>query len=172
MKPKIRQLTPDDKEAFARMNKETYYKQMDPSFFIPFSAMEIERNFSPEAQDILLGIFENGQLVAVSGLLFDLSDFKELDALKGKDLDLQRTAEIGGCMTSPGHRNNGYMRMINECILRTAKERKLRHLIATAHPHNLPSNTSLRKLGMQLLTVIERHSYPRNLYLLDLEEVR
>lgn len=168
MKPTIRQLTPKDKDAFSKMNKDTYYQQMDPSFFIPFTEMEIERDFAPEAQNILLGIFEKGQMVAVSGLLFDLSDFSDIAELS--TVDFERTAEIGGCMTSPGHRNNGYMRMINECILKTARSQQLRYLIATAHPDNLPSNASLRKLGMQLVAVIQRHNYPRNLYLLDLEE--
>lgn len=52
MKPTVRQLTPHDKEAFMQMNKDTFYKQMDPSFFIPFTEIEIEKDFSPEAKDI------------------------------------------------------------------------------------------------------------------------
>lgn len=168
MKPTVRQLTPHDKEAFMQMNKDTFYKQMDPSFFIPFTEIEIEKDFSPEAKDILLGIFEKDQLVAVSGLLYDLSDFYDLPELQG--YDFQQMAEIGGCMTSPRHRNNGYMRMINENILKTAQQQQLRYLVATAHPDNIPSNSSLQRLGMKWFGHFQRHNYPRNLYFLDLEE--
>ena len=162
----IRRLTCSDKDAFTYMNKTTTDSLSDKSFLIPFSTEEIENTFANDTKDIVYGIFDEEKLVAMSGIYFDLRDFEDVkDEL---NIDIDKTAEIGGSMTLTEFRGNGYMLILNTQLKVIAEELNIKFILATAHPQNIASNRSLSKLGMQLIKEFDRHGYRRNLYILTL----
>ena len=57
------------------------------------------------------------------------------------------------------------MREINSVIMSEAKNQGFVYLVATAHPDNIASNTSLSKLGLSYKkTVVRTGGYLRNVY--------
>ena len=123
---------------------------------------EIENVFENDAVDYW-GVFENNKLLAISSLAFDEQDFLEI--LKLLKIENKKVAEIAECMTIPFARGNNYMFKINNELVKLAKDRGVEYLIATAHPDNIASNTSLKKLGMSLGGQFYRYGcYLRNYY--------
>ena len=164
----ITKLTFLHKADFVRMNRQTAAGLADPAFLIPFSDSEIETVFKPDAPDLIYGVFEAGELIAMSGLYFNLDDFKDEPELQA--LDFSKTAEIGGSMTSPAHRNKGFMYKLNSALIRAARRQGITTILATAHPENNFSNRSLQRMGMRIVKEFDRHGYRRNLYRMDLEQ--
>ena len=114
------------------------------------------------SEDIVYAAYENDDICAVSCLVFDISEF--VNEIQNLNIDFSKTAEIGGCMTVPGHRGKGYMYKLNEELIKTATEIGVKHILATAHPENIASNKSLVRLGMRFIKEFDRHGYRRNLY--------
>lgn len=71
-------------------------------------------------------------------------------------------------MTLPTSRSKGYMLNLNKELLEVAKTKKIKYILATAHPENISSNKSLQNLGMNFIKEFTRHNFPRNLYILEL----
>ena len=116
---------------------------------------------------LIYGATENEKLLAISGLFFDESDF--IDILKLLNIENKKVAEIAECMTFPEFRGNNYMLKINLKLVEKAKELGFEYLIATAHPDNIASNTSLKKLKMTCSGQIYRYGkYLRNYYVLKI----
>lgn len=121
---------------------------------------ELENIFENERIDYW-GVFDNGKLVAISSLSFDKTDFFEIVKLLG--LEQNKVAEIAECMTLQEARGNNYMFKINNVLVKRAKEMGFEYLIATAHPDNIASNSSLKKLGMKVAGQFYRYGkYYRN----------
>ena len=105
----------------------------------------------------------------MSGLYFNLDDFKDEPELQG--LDFSTAAEIGGSMTSPAHRNKGFMYKLNSALIRDARRQGITTILATAHPDNTFSNRSLQRVGMRLIKEFDLHGSRRNLSRMDLEQL-
>ncbi|MFV0362400.1 MAG: GNAT family N-acetyltransferase [Suipraeoptans sp.] len=137
----------------------------DSTYYIPFTEKEI-KDALIKSEGVVIGIEENGKLVAVSGLTTDMNDFK--NAPLDLEIDLDNTLEIGGSMTIPAYRGRGYMRTLNEKLIEMAREKGVKHVIATAHPGNAPSDKSLKSIDMKFKKVFNRQGYLRNIYVIDL----
>jgi predicted acetyltransferase len=71
-------------------------------------------------------------------------------------------------MTLATSRSKGYMLNLNKKLLEVAKTKKIKYILATAHPENISSNKSLQNLKMKFIKEFTRHNFPRNLYILEL----
>lgn len=121
---------------------------------------EIENVFENNKVDFW-GVFEDGELLAISSLSYDEDDFAEIVNLL--EIEGHKVAEIAECMTLPKARGNNFMLKINSVLAQKAKEKGIEYLIATAHPDNVASNSSLQKLGMKKAGQFYRYrKYPRN----------
>ena len=97
----ITKLTFLHKADLVRMNRQTAAGLADPAFLIPFSDSEIEPVFKPDAPDLIYGVFEADELIAMSGLYFNLDDFKDEPELQ--EHDFSKAAWIGGSKIGGAH---------------------------------------------------------------------
>ena len=164
----IKKLDKRHHEAFKTINIETRKTLVDPSWFMPFSEENIENLFNEGSTLIVYGCFIDGTLAGVSLFDFNEEEFAELSKLLG--IENKKGAELGGSMVLPAYRGQHIMYDVNEALIKVAKEMGIEYLVATAHPDNIASNSSLKKLGMEYKTTITRASgYLRNVYLLELK---
>lgn len=124
-----------------------------------------KENFFNEEWTIFLGAFDKEELIGASALFLNKYEYEETI----NKLNLSKSfsfAEIGRCMVQPKHRGQNIMLSLNSELIKIAKLLNINYLVATAHPQNLPSKTSLEKLGMQKVdTIIKYNSFPRDIYL-------
>ena len=136
------------------------------NWLISLTEDEIKNIFNNE-KAMIYGIVNENNLVAISGLFFEESDFMEITKIL--KIDNYKVAEISESMTLPQYRGNNYMLTINTLILKEAKDLGFDYLIATAAPQNIASNKSLTKLGMNCICQINRYGkYLRNCYMIKL----
>lgn len=158
----LKKLQKSDKEQFRTLNETIRNNLANSAFFIPLGDFVFENFYKPD-MFITYGFFDGEKLAACSLLSLDeddLSELKELLKLDGK------TAELGASMTLPDYRGNNLMLKINQKLLSEAAPAGLKYIVATAHPDNVASNSSLKKLGMEKVAEINRHgTYKRNVYL-------
>jgi RimJ/RimL family protein N-acetyltransferase len=132
---------------------------------MPFSEENLQNTFAEGSSLVIYGAFIDGTLGAVS--LFDTNqeEFKELAKVCGVSTD--KGAELGGSMVLPDFRGQNLMLDINLKLIEVAKRMGLKYFVATVHPDNIASNSSVKKLGMQYVTTITRTGgYLRNVYIL------
>ncbi|MDO4497523.1 MAG: hypothetical protein Q4B58_06830 [Bacteroidales bacterium] len=55
-------------------------------------------------------------------------------------------------------------------VIYEAKRQGIRYMLATAHPDNIASNTSLQQLGYKIIKEFTRAGKRRNLLVMDLKE--
>ena len=162
----IKLLTIEYQNQLRVLVKTTIQNLINPEWLIALTDNEIDNIF--ENKNVLLyGAFENEKLLAISGLFFDESDY--IDIVKLLGIENKKVAEIAECMTFPEYRGNNYMLKINRVIIEKAKKLGVEYLIATAHPDNIASNTSLTKLGMKYSGQMQRYGkYLRNYYVMKI----
>ena len=162
----IKLLTSEYQNQLRVLVKTTIQNLINPEWLIALTDNEIDNIF--ENKNVLLyGAFENEKLLAISGLFFDESDY--IDIVKLLGIENKKVSEIAECMTFPEYRGNNYMLKINRVIIEKAKELGVEYLIATAHPDNIASNTSLTKLGMKCSGQMQRYGkYLRNYYVMKI----
>ena len=160
----IKKLTKQNTDAVKNLTKVIVKNLSNPNMFMPFTDDAIDSMFNADSSLNAYGAFCKGTLAAMS--LYDTNylEFEELLEPIGLD-KTKRIAELGVCMTLPEYRGNNLMYLINTKILKIAKQNGFEYIVATAHPDNTPSNTSLKKLGMQCGATITRAGhYLRNVY--------
>ncbi len=163
----IRRLDKAGLAAYKKLNTAVLETLPDAAWFIPFSAETIEGMFDPGSTLTVYGCFMDGALAAVSMLDTDWEEMAEVAEAAGMPKK-KKGAELGGSMVLPAYRGQGLMLEINQTLMNAAKEMGIDYLVATAHPDNIASNTSLRKMGMIHKGVINRQGhYMRNVYLLE-----
>ena len=163
----IKRLTKAHHEDFKRINAETRKTLTNPSWFMPFSEEVLETLLDENSTLVVYGCFIDGTLAGVS--LFDMNydEFAQLAETLG--ITDKKGAELGGSMVLPAFRGQHIMYDVNVALMQTAKEMGINYFVATAHPDNIASNSSLKKLGMEYKTTITRTGgYIRNVYLLEL----
>ena len=156
----IRILTPSDREAFFELTKTVVEALENKDFLIPMTEEEADATFREDSEDVVLGAFLNGSLVATLGLFHDIRDYVEKLPDKYHSL---KGAEIGEAMVRPGFRRNGLMNQLVDALQTYILSSHLDYLLATAHPDNI-SNHLIQKAGFTLLKVFERRGYTRNMY--------
>ena len=163
----IKRLDKTHHEAFKRINIETRKTLVNPSWFMPFSEENVEKLFDEGSTLVVYGCFIDGELAGISLFDFNEEEFAEMSKLLG--VDDKKGAELGGSMVLPAFRGQHIMYDINQALIKEAKEMGIDYFVATAHPDNIASNSSLKKLGMEYKTTITRaNGYLRNVYLLKL----
>lgn len=163
----LRCLTPADRAAHKAMSTITYEALPNKEMLIPMTEEEYDDTYTDENDDVVYGVFCGDKLVATSSLLHDVRAYAvnpELD-----DVLKCPCIEIGESMVLPEYRGNGLMLRLNTLILEEAKRQGVRYMLATAHPDNIASNTSLQRLGYKIIKEFTRAGKRRNLLLLEVE---
>lgn len=144
----------------------TIKKDIDPNKLIIIPQDQIETIFNNNTT-IIYGVVEQNNLLAMSGLFWDESDY--LDIKRILNIQNSKVAEIAECLVLPNARGNNYMLKLNQCLLEEAKKLGFEYVIATAHPQNYASHKSLIKLGMTTNKQFNRYDkYLRNIYYIKL----
>lgn len=158
----LKKLQKSDEEQFRALNETIRDNLANSAFFIPLGNFVFDNFYKPD-MFITYGFFDGEKLAACSLLSLDEEDLSELKQLLKLD---GKTAELGASMTLPDYRGNNLMFKINQQLLSEAPSANLKYIVATAHPDNIASNSSLKKLGMEKVAEIDRHGvYKRNVYL-------
>lgn len=160
----LRRLTPSDRPLHERMSELIVANLPRLDFLIPMTKEEYEDTFVEGSEDVVYGLFEDDNMIATSSLLHDVRAYADQEEVK--DILGHKCAEIGECMVLPSHRGQGLMLKLNELLRKDAQGMGIEYMLATAHPENVASNSSLRKLGFQLVKTFDRHGYLRNLYVM------
>ena len=85
----------------------------------------------------------------------------------GLDIRSTNVAEVGRCMVHPDFRGHNLMCELNKRLCSIARNRGIDTILAVAHPDNVASNSSFRRLGAELkATATVFGSYQRNMYIL------
>ena len=164
----IKRLTIEYHEEFRLLNRKVREALNDTSWFMPLSEKNIDNMFDPSSTLVVYGAIVDGTLAAVS--LFDTCKEEYQPLAEAVNVPCcQKGAELGASMVLPQYRGQNLMLAINTQLISAAKEMGIEYFVATAHPDNLASNSSLKKLGMSYITTITRHGgYIRNVYYMDI----
>ena len=162
----LRCLTPDDMMAHKDMSGFIFDALPDKELLIPMTDEEYMDTYTDESNDVVYGIFHDGRLIATSSLLHDVRAYecnKELE-----EILKHPCIEIGESMVLPEYRGNDFMFRLNVLIKNEAARQGTRYMLATAHPDNIASNKSLKKLGYKIIKEFTRAGKRRNLLVLTL----
>lgn len=162
----IRRLEQKDYEAFKALI-ETVVENLEVKEWLIVPTSGEMTNLLKDNKAEFWGMFDAGVLLSISCLSFDDDDFAEI--IKLLKIENHKVAEISECMTLPIARGNNFMLKINKQIVKIAKDKGFDYLIATAHPDNIASNSSLKKLGMTVGGKFYRYgSHLRNYFVMKL----
>ena len=163
----IRELTRADSDALAKLIKEIERNVINPKWWL--TVKETARaHFFDKDWTVFYGYFDNGELIGASALF--LNPFEYEESAVAANVSLDKTAEIGRCMVLPSRRGENIMYQLNCQLIKKAKQLGINTLIATAHPDNVASNQSLQKLGMKVVTVINKDvDFLRNVLVMNID---
>ncbi len=164
----IKRLTHEHIEDFLALCREIEKAIANPDWFHAFSRETAEFFFGPENTHIIYGCFVDGSLAGVSLYDYDRAQHAWISEPCGIPADALG-AEVGGSMVRPAYRGQNIMYDINAKLVEEAKKQGLTYFVATAHPDNIASNSSLKKLGLRFTTTgINPNGIIRNLYVMEL----
>jgi len=164
----LRCLTPADRSSHKLMSQEIVKTLVAPDFLIPMTQEEYDDTYTDINQDVVYGIFDGERLIATSSLLHDVRAYSSQPELQ--EVLTHPCIEIGESMVLPEYRGQGLMLRLNQLIKAEAQRQGAEYMLATAHPDNIASNTSLRHLGYRIIKEFTRAGFRRNLLLLDLSK--
>jgi len=164
----LRCLTPTDRSSHRAMSLEIVKTLVAPDFLIPMTEEEYDDTYTDINQDVVYGIFDGERLVATSSLLHDVRAYGSQPELQ--EVLTHPCIEIGESMVLPEYRGQELMLRLNRLIKEEARRQGVRYMLATAHPDNIASNTSLKHLGYRIIKGFTRAGFRRNLLLLDLSK--
>ncbi|MBE5733561.1 MAG: GNAT family N-acetyltransferase [Clostridiales bacterium] len=163
----IKRLSKEHHQQFKLINAKIRKALVNQKWFMPFSEENINNMFNEGSTLVVFGAFIDGDLGAVS--LFDANNDEFAEMAKTVGYCEKIGAELGGSMVLPEYRGKNLMLEINYALINEARKMGIEYFIATAHPDNVASNNSLKKLGMTYKTTLIRDGgYERNVYILDL----
>lgn len=164
----IKRLDKSAQEAYRKLKETVMNALPDKAWLIPFTEEVEERMFDADSPLLVYGYFVDGTLAAVSSLDTDLEEFREIAVSAGMPTE-KKGGELGGSMVLPAYRGQNLMREINSVLMSEARNQGFFYLVATAHPDNIASNTSLSKLGLSYKkTIVRTGGYLRNVYGMEL----
>ena len=89
-------------------------------------------------------------MLSASALFFNEHEFAEEAEKLGLDIHSTNVAEVGRCMVHPDFRGHNLMCELNKRLCSIARNRGIDTILAVAHPDNVASNSSFRRLGAEL----------------------
>lgn len=164
----LRCLTPSDRSAHEAMSKIIYEALPSKELLIPMTPEEYDDTYTDVNDDVVYGIFRNGELIATSSLLHDVRAYAVNPELE--EILRHPCIEIGESMVLPAYRGRSLMLRLNELIKAEAKRQGVRYMLATAHPDNKASNDSLIRLGYKIIKEFTRAGKRRNLLVMGIEQ--
>lgn len=166
----LRCLTPEDRAKHKALSMVIYDALPSKELLIPMTEEEYDDTYTDENEDVVYGIFEGERLIATSSLLHDVRAYVVNPELE--EILKHPCVEIGESMVLPEYRGNGLMLRLNKLIKEEAKRQGVQYMLATAHPDNIASNTSLKHLGYVVIKEFTRAGERRNLLVLDLNNTK
>ena len=135
------------------------------SWFIPMSEETMEGMFSCNTTLTVYGAFVDGILAAIALIDTDVDEMADLTT--AMNLPSNTGGELGACVVLPEYRGQHLMHLVCSHLVTVAKDMGLAYLVASAHPDNVASNRSLKKLGMEhRQTLVRGEKFLRNAYCL------
>ncbi len=163
-----RRLNKTDIQAFYNINQEIAKYITCAEWFNPFSMETVSFMLGENSTHVVYGCFVDGELAGVSLFDYDKEQCAWLSKVVGAD-PAKCGAEVGGSIVLPKFRGQNIMFEINDILIKEAKKMGVDYFVATAHPDNVASNSSLKKLGLQFKALTKNHkNSPRNAYYMDL----
>lgn len=162
----LRCLTPADRSSHKKMSEIIYEALPNKEMLIPMTEEEYNDTYTDENEDVVYGIFDGDNLIATSSLLHDIRAYAVNEELK--DIMQYKCVEIGESMVLPEFRGQGWMLQLNRLIKEEAKRQGVKYMLATAHPDNIASNTSLQHLGYKIIKEFTRAGKRRNLLVMEI----
>lgn len=163
---KLKRLTPHDRGLHEAMSRTIVKTLPREDFLIPMTPDEYEDTLVDGSPDIVYGLFDGDVLIATSALLHDVRAYHGQPEVE--DILAHKCTEIGECMVLPSHRGNSLMLQLNTLLKQEAQRLGVEYMLATAHPDNIASNTSLQHLGFKFVKTFRRSGFLRNLYVMAL----
>lgn len=160
----LRRLVPADRPLHEEMSRVIVAALPREDFLIPMTPEEYEDTYVEGSRDFVLGLFDQGRLIATSSLLHDVRAYGEQPEVR--EILTHPCAEIGESMVLPAYRGKSFMLKLNRLLRKEAQAQGIEYMLATAHPENTYSNNSLQRLGFGLVKTFTRCGYPRNLYVM------
>lgn len=155
-------------DGFLHINEIILKTLADPEWYIPMSEYNATHLFDDGSGFIVYGAVVDGTLAGVTLIDTEQSEFCDLCDAIGLP-DSAKTGELGACMVLPDYRGKNLMYLMNSALIAKAKELGFDYLVASAHPDNIASNTSLKKAGFECkATLIRCSHYLRNAYCIKL----
>jgi len=131
-------------------------------FFIPYEEWELKRLFDEEYAP-LHGAYDGDKLVGMAQLYIDqemLKEFKEV--LKIADY---KVCELGGNLVLSEYRGMGITSNLQKMQYELGKELGFDYIISMAHPENIGSLKTLRKIGLEYVkTTSVANGHLRDIY--------
>ncbi|MDP2642560.1 MAG: GNAT family protein [Candidatus Peregrinibacteria bacterium] len=120
----------------------------DKTLLIPASEQFLSNHLEVK-QGAVYGIFHKNELIAYSILHFPGNDEDNLGVDIGLSKDeLNKVAHLEIQMVHPDFRGNNFQNILNDVMLKEAKEKGYLHLLCTVSPDNIVSHKNLEKIGM------------------------
>lgn len=164
----IRELNSADLPAVRYVTDTVRSALVNETWFIPMSEEIMDAMFSEVSTLTVYGAFNGDTLAAVA--LIDTDPDEMADLTTAMKLPGDTGGELGACVVLPEYRGKNLMYLVCEKLVAAAKDMGLSYLVASAHPDNIASNHSLKKLGMEHRTTLTRSGiYLRNAYCLVLK---
>lgn len=164
----LRCLTPADRTAHEEMSKIIYDGLPDKEMLIPMTKEEYDDTYTDENEDVVYGVFDGENLIATSSLLHDVRAYSVNSELS--EVLKHKCIEIGESMVLTEYRGKGLMLKLNELIKAEAQRQGVKYMLATAHPCNTASNTSLKRLGYKVIKEFIRAGKRRNLLVMEIDQ--
>ena len=160
----VRLLDKNDKAALEQLIYTIENALPVPEWWIPIDDIERSHFFDADWTCFLGAFNDDNELVAASALFFNEHEFAEEAEKLGLDIRSTNVAEVGRCMVHPDFRGHNLMCELNKRLCSIARNRGIDTILAVAHPDNIASNSSFRRLGAELkATATVFGSYQRNM---------
>lgn len=167
----IRKITEKDKSDLYELIDVIEENLPDERFWLPMKETARAHFFDPDWTEFY-GAFDGDRLAGAAALFYNEYEFGEsLEHLAetGFDVSKRNVAELGRAMVHPDYRGNGLLVEIASHLLQLAREKGVDLLIATVYPENMPSQMSLKRLGMVKRTTYRKtDGFVRDILTLDL----
>ena len=142
----LRNLTKSDEHALDLLIQDVEASLLDEKFWLPISETS-KAHFFDNEWTYFLGAFAEEELVGAAALFFNENEWGESKQTIG--IESTSIAEFGRAMVRSDFRGKGIMNMIANELVQVAKEKPVDCLLATVHPDNIPSQRTVKTMGME-----------------------
>ena len=162
----FRKLLKSDSQKLESLIKNVENNLEDETFWLPITDKSRD-NFFEDSWTYFLVAFEGDELLGAAALFFNENEFGS--SCQALGLSIENVAEYGRAMVRPELRNKGIMKQILERLINQAKKSGIKRIVATVHPHNIPSQKVLTSFGFDnKLKVVKNQNYERYIFILEI----